>query len=93
VEGMVGYVVRRGENGDQQGMSGRGAPGERIGASTMIQRIPRVVRSSRGPIETDNHNAMWPKPPPKPPPDAKAIFLRWLGAASAGDRIATFPQC
>jgi hypothetical protein len=53
----------------------------------MIQRIPRVVRSSRRPIETDNHHAMWPKPPPKPPPDAKAIFLRWLAAASDGDKI------
>jgi hypothetical protein len=62
---MVEHVVRRGENGDQQGMSGRGAPGEGIGASTMIQRIP----------------------PPKSPPDAKAIFLRWLAAANAGDRI------
>ena len=53
----------------------------------MIQRIPRVVRSTRGPISTDNHHAIWSKPPPKPAPDAKAIFLRWLAAANAGDRI------
>ncbi len=52
----------------------------------MIQRFPRVVRSTRGPISTDNHHVMWPKPQ-KSPPDAKAIFLRWLAAASAGDSI------
>jgi len=53
----------------------------------MRERIYRVIRSLRPPIETDNHHAIWPKPPPKPPPDAKAIFLRWLAAASDGDRI------
>ncbi len=39
-------------------------------------RIPRVVRTSRGPIEQDAHPHP-SKPPPKPPADALELLHAW----------------
>jgi hypothetical protein len=45
----------------------------------------RVIRRASPPIRDTEHHAT-PKPPPREPVDAMALFLGWLVAERAGER-------
>jgi hypothetical protein len=54
----------------------------------MIPRIPRVVRPSRGPIETAGEPRRVVKPPPPVPPlDALTLIALWRRLRLAGDPV------
>src|SRR5208337_1466052 len=93
--GFFGNRVVRGESWRQWRLWGWRSdvarPGLEPGALRQgARRVDELtgVTGSEGPgFHTPRQPAWRGSEPPKPPPDAKAIFLRWLAAASAGDRI------